>query len=374
MKKGIAISMILLMPLSYAQSEISFTQLWETTKKYNSKLKQEKSQWEHIQSMSSKANKHWVPQVYLNAQYLSSNSPTMSFFTNLNQKAIRSSDFNPSLLNHPETTQWAQGTLGIRLPLYEGGMRSHMSSSLEKGLQAQGLVTEATKKEVYTQLAKAYLGVLQQLELQKDLIDYEQKISQQLGAYELGKKRNPVGYSGMLGLKSVLNKVASYKDQSSSQLKAYLNEVERLSGEKIEITTLEKESYQKISQILSFNLEEVMKESLQLQARELQENSLNFQAEAQKARLRPQLGVFAETQYVSGDRDQADSQMAGVYLQWQWSHESLGIGSEVKAQKQIERYKTDWLKQQEHSQKKVAWNGPRHCKKTENDYVQPTQC
>ena len=40
---------------------------------------------------------------------------------NMGERSVRAEDFIPNSLNNPGTSMYRKGTLGIDLPLYEGG-------------------------------------------------------------------------------------------------------------------------------------------------------------------------------------------------------------------------------------------------------------
>jgi len=74
-------------------------------------------------------------------------------------------------------------------------------------LQAKENLNSAAAINVYTQVVSLYAGVLSANESLDSLEELKSKVSGVLSKYSLGSRSNPVGYSGLLGLKSILNRI-----------------------------------------------------------------------------------------------------------------------------------------------------------------------
>lgn len=333
---------------------VGFEELWKGINESSPSLMVNKAKGGIIESQKSRLGRHFFPRLYLNAQALSSNNPTLSFMSKLNQRAIKQADFNPNDLNSPGRDEFIMGTIGIQLPLYEGGGSSNYVTALEKGLEAQNLSYKAEQKKLYSELGYHFSTILNEKEYQKVLNKIHYSVHRLIKKYKLANRSNPVGYSGFLGLKSVLNQVKGYlKESEQSQFSSKKHIEKMFPGLN---NSWEPNSVSDTIQFVQskFPTTNFSKSSLFVQARKKAQQSLEIKNEVQKAMTRPQIGLFAESNHTLGDRDTGDAQTYGLYLKWQLSAVNHGLSREIAQKKIKEEYYTALLLAEEKERKSVG--------------------
>ena len=59
---------------------------------------------------ASKAQKHWLPILYIDSSAYQTNDPTKTFMGNLYQRSIRAADFDPNTINKTASGQYSKFT------------------------------------------------------------------------------------------------------------------------------------------------------------------------------------------------------------------------------------------------------------------------
>ncbi len=208
MKKIVFLSLYAFSNVALAQAgSKSFEDIWSSL--YQKSYQQKSAAQDKVANELTleRANRHWLPRAYVAGQWFSTNDPTQVFFSHLGQRSVQQADFIPSDLNRPGRKNFTTGTLGIDLPLYEGGMKSAQASMFDSLVKACELEVKAKKTEEYSELSRQYGGALvhaQNVALLSELKNNLQKI---ISGYQVGSQSNPVGYSGLLGLRGVDNRI-----------------------------------------------------------------------------------------------------------------------------------------------------------------------
>jgi outer membrane protein TolC len=340
---------LLLLSLS-AQAQLapkSFDEIWGQF--YQKSLKQKSVMLEkdaHEQSLA-RAQRHWLPRAFVGGQWFSTNDPTQVFFNHLGQRSIEQADFMPADLNRPGRETFRAAALGIDLPLYEGGMKASQSSMYEALVKASDLELRAKRSEEYAELARHYGGLLILTQNENLLNELKLNLGKVIANYQVGAQSNPVGYSGLLGLKGVVNRIEGLLVQYELKI---TNSREWINS-KIEHTDLWKpEVNESVSDFLATKLSSgshVSSSSL-LQAQEMKLKTLEEMKNMERARFLPRLGLFAQNHFFDGDRDSATSQSYGLYLQWDlFNPDSYGRVGEAQAKKLAEETKLKSYKQEE---------------------------
>jgi hypothetical protein len=148
--------------------------------------------------------------------------------------------------------------------------------------------------------------------------------------YQLGQKSNPVGYSGLLGMKSFANRVAGLIDQWQAQEKAAFAVLREMGIQDQSWSPQNLETREFIDQYFPIpsSLEKASYKSL------AQTQGVKASQEASKmerAKYLPRVGAFAESYLFQGSRDTANGSTAGLYLQWNlFDPSDYGSYSEAK--------------------------------------------
>lgn len=294
--------------------ELPFSKAWKIIAEQSAAIDAAENEAAAAQAASDRGDRHWLPRLYIDAKYYQTNDPGAVFFGIMQQRSLTNTDFNPNSINEPDAQSFTRAALGIDLPIYEGGAKHAEAKVLNQMADAKKWETEHTRNATYGQVLQSYGTVLIVSEQKNALQDLTNLTDRVLKSYQVGSKSNPVGYSGLLGLKSLSNRLKGLSSQYDSMLvsnRAALNELgltdpKNWQPEKISTVDLVAKAIGKSGTGPSSQLK-----SLQLQAASAQGIS-----KAELARHLPRVGAFAETYTFDGDRDQADGYTAGLYLQW----------------------------------------------------------
>ncbi len=295
----------------------------------------------------SRANRHWLPRIYVAGQWFSTNDSTQVFFTNLGQRSIGQSDFLPSDLNSPGRKNFKTGNLGIDLPLYEGGMKSSQTSMFELLVKASEFEIKAKKSEEYAELSRQYGGILVNTQNEQHLLDLRKNLEKIINNYQLGSQNNLIGHSGLLGLKGVGNRIEGmlYEfELKISSAKQWINTKTEVDENWIPNTL------QNLKDFLNENLAQTSAQSFSsmMLAQELKVKTLDDAKNMEKARYLPRIGLFAQNNIYSGSRDTASAQAYGLYLMWDlFNSESFGKVGEANAKAMAAHAKLQAGKQEE---------------------------
>nr|HRO67058.1 TolC family protein [Pseudobdellovibrionaceae bacterium] len=182
---------------------LSFQTVWEKVKEASPAQEAANLKSRSAEVGLSNAEKHWLPRVYLEAKSYRTNEPGSALFGLLGQRQVGAADFAPDSLNHPEARTYTRGALGVDLALYEGGAKQAQVEMRRHLHDAEKFGAAQTEIEQYAQAGLAY-GMMASLKKQKlKLSDLGEQVSKLVKGYRLGQKSNPVGYSGLLGMKSL---------------------------------------------------------------------------------------------------------------------------------------------------------------------------
>lgn len=335
------------MALARAPEKKSFDSLWKEVYQKSYSQKSAALDKEVNERTLSRANRHWLPRAYVAGQWFSTNDPTQVFFTNLGQRSVLQSDFAPSDLNNPGRKNFKTATLGLDLPLYEGGMKSSQSSMFESLVKASDYEMKAKKSEEYAEFSRQFGGVILHSKNELHLTDLEKSLQKVISNYQVGSQSNPVGYSGLLGLKGVGNRI-----------KGMLYEFNlKISNSKKWINT-KTENDDVWNPDLSQNLKDYLNQNLtqsstssyssMMLAQELKVKTLEDAKDMEKARYLPRIGLFAQNNLYSGSRDTANAQVYGLYLMWDlFNSDSYGRVGEANAKAMAAQAKLNAGKQEE---------------------------
>jgi outer membrane protein TolC len=349
MKTKIALTLLVISNFAMGQTPDakSFDSLWSELYQKSYLQKSVGLEKEANDLSLSRAKRHWLPRVYVEGKWFSTNDPTQVFFTNLGQRSIQQSDFIPSDLNNPGRKNFKTGTLGLDLPLYEGGMKSSQSSMFESLVKASELEMKAKKSEEYAEFSRQYGGILLHTQNDLHLTDLLKNLEKIISNYQVGSQSNPVGYSGLLGLKGVENRIEGLLydfELKISNSKKWINT-------KTEIQeNWAPDVSQKLKDFLNQNLSQSSAASYSstMLAQEFKVRTLEDAKNMEKSRYLPRVGLFAQNNIYSGDRDTANAQAYGLYLMWDlFNSDSFGRVGEANAKVMAGQAKLEAGKQEE---------------------------
>jgi outer membrane protein TolC len=286
-----------------------------------------------------RSEKHWMPQVYATGNSFVTNDPGANMFGLLSQRDIKQNDFAPDSLNHPKASTFTKGTVGLNVPLYEGGQKVAVAKAMTSMYEAKKKEENSVGITFYSEFVKTYASVVALNQQASELKKVKLHLDNLLANYTIGNKSNMLGYSGLLGLKSLEQKLIALTDENTAKTQANLKAINELSGETNNLNFSDKES-----------IENLLKEYLPIEknnyAPSEKTNALFENAKAakeiisaEKSRNLPRLGVFGESYAFSGDRKTGTGYSAGLYLNWNlFSSNDIGATAQAVSQSHAAQY------------------------------------
>lgn len=298
--------------------------------------------------VQERSTKHWLPKVYLTGQSFLSNDPGTALIGKLSQREIQNSDFMADSLNHPATSLYTKAVIGLNLPLYEGGEKVAVSKAMTFMSEARASEARAVGNEFYAEVVKNYL-IGKNLALEKsDLLKSKTTIDSIISRYQIGNKSNQLGYSGLLGLKSLKNKITGLLDENNAKKLATEKALTELSGSKVNFKFSENSSLESlIKEYLSYS------EINYIPSQKVQSFYLNAKSaveviDAEKSRNLPRIGLFGEGYAFNGDRATGKGYTTGIYLNWNiFSGNDYGASSEAIHKSKAAQYLAEATEQKE---------------------------
>ena len=260
--------------------------------------------------------KHWLPQVYFSGQSFLSNDPGAALFGKISEREIKSSDFMPDALNHPASSIYSKAALGLSVPLYEGGQKIAMNKAYSFMNEAKISEEKSVQNEFYSEVVKNYL-VTKNLTLEKsELNKINENIDSVISKYQIGNKSNLLGYSGLLGLRSLKNKISALLIENSAKNISTNSALKELSGKNgVLIFSGNSSLHSLINEYLSFSENQYIP-SNKVQSFFENAKSAKEVIDAEKSRNLPRIGLFGEGYAFNGDRALGKGFTTGIYLNW----------------------------------------------------------
>ncbi|MFZ3229615.1 MAG: TolC family protein [Pseudobdellovibrio sp.] len=338
--------------VSFAET-LSFPMVWKQINSDSVAQESSRLQTESLNASKERTERHWFPKVYLDIKGYQTNDPGSSFFALLEQRSLQQNDFNPDAINHPNTNFYTRGALGLDLALFEGGANTSHVDLLKYAVQAQENTTSQIQVDQYSQIGFSYgsIGILTK-QITK-IHDLSSVIERFLKNYQLGNKSNPVGYSGLLGMKSLANRLTGLMSQYQAQSKSYYAVINELGLKNSNWTPEDQNTLHFVERY--FLIKNITTDSnVSYKVQSLKDNIKVSEQTAQmeKARFLPKVGAFAEGYQFNGNRTAANGYMAGVYLQWNlFNPADYGLFKEAKLKSLAVSKSAEAFEQQERAEK-----------------------
>ncbi len=309
-----------------------FEAIWGLVRKEAPSLRGMRHDFEAAEIGMRRAGRHWFPKLSLSAWAFSSNDPGTNFALNLEQREITVSDFVPGSLNQPGGHFFQQARLGVDFPLYEGGFRSALANAATKMTEAKSWDVRAAERAEYGRIASRYAALLVLLEEEKHLRSLGESVEELLERYSIGSKSNLVGYSGLLGLKTLRNRIEGLRGENEAKRKANAMEVasvaKGLPPDWQPKVVRAREFLSTIYSTAGGNSTDAPSggQPAGVLSAQASADALDFAMEGEKARFLPRVGLFAQGDLVSGSRGTGTSYATGAYLQWDlFSASNFGV-------------------------------------------------
>jgi outer membrane protein TolC len=329
--------------LSVYGSEVTYPELWSEIERNSSLQKSKYLEWKAALIAKERSEKHWLPKIYTDLRSYQTNDPALNLLGKLGQRSATEADFSTAsgrlrpgnlldsnnqpytsinsqnlglfssdTLNRPGSNQYARGTLGMDLPLYEGGTGTKKKELALKKWEGLQIEWQAIRKSEFAQSGYLYRGIQTLQESLDRLKSIETKLDKFLSRYQLSNRANPVGYSGYLALSNLSNRIKLTKQNLESMKSTFERSLEILSGlSKVEPKPQDLETF--LDEFFPFS--ERLTDSKSILAYQKFAEIEKLNADMENAKFEPKIGLYSEAYAFQGSRDLASSYTAGVYLQ-----------------------------------------------------------
>ena len=293
--------------------EFGFRQLLELTQKNDLRVQAAHHDADAARIGEVRASRHWYPQVFVSGRLFSTTDPGASFMYQLQQRKIDAGDFLPSSLNQPGINTFGQASIGIDFPLYEGGAKLAAHRAMSSEAESKDWEYRAQSLRSYAQVASDYASLLVLLEQRTQLLDLRNNVNGILEKYSIGSKSNPVGYSGLLGLKNLLNRIEGVLSENEVRRTSRVSSVRTLVGQLPDVWRPKNE---RARAFLDSALVDSNQIPAAVEASRRGADSASFAIQGERSRLLPRVGIFSKADLYQGGRATAMSATSGAYLQW----------------------------------------------------------
>lgn len=327
----LSIFVLLIFPVknSYGNIELSFPKIWEIIVRASPENKYITLLKESAEKGVERQSRYWLPSFYLNTQVISTNDPTLTFINYLGQGQVKQDDFIPSQLNSPSNNVFNTTQVGLDFILYDGSSRLAYLNSKQHQAKALDYQKNSELIHLYVRVLREYIKIIHTESINNELNVIQKSITEIISNYRIGEKTNPVGYSGYLSLKSILNNIDILN-------KGYLSNIKNAKIALSSMAGIEKYDWV-VSQIelerfifLYFHKPDLIEKSYQYHVEIENAEAIRENIAAEKAKYLPKVGVFSQANVFGGERDINPSYVFGVYLKVNLSPSDFGSASEVE--------------------------------------------
>ena len=145
---------------AYAVEPLSLDQAVETALKNHPNLKAADSQVDAAQANILKSNSGFLPKVTLSETWSRTDNPLMVLGTKLNQEIVTPSDFDPAVMNDPDTMSNYNTRLSVMQPVFNGGKEYLGVKQAKLGREAAVMDRNRSRQETVFNVVKAFYGLL----------------------------------------------------------------------------------------------------------------------------------------------------------------------------------------------------------------------
>ena len=215
---------LLFFPLnSYAVDSITFPKLWEMVVSNSPSTKAIILQKKASDKSIERLKRYYLPSFYLNSNLFSTNDPGLTFMNFLSEGQTRQDDFIPSNLNSPSNHIFNQSNIGIDYLVYDSGARASLRSSQEHESKSLENEEKLLLINQYVIALQYFLNYVLSNNYEKELKLISNDLELLIKKYKVGEKSNPVGYNGLLSLKSLQNQIYIIQLELNSKIELIKN-------------------------------------------------------------------------------------------------------------------------------------------------------
>ncbi|TDD95903.1 TolC family protein [Flavobacterium cellulosilyticum] len=152
------IGFITISTLGYSQDTLTISKrdIWQKASDNNLQIQISNQEVQSSQADYRQSNALFLPSITASHTAISTTNPLMAFGSKLNQEILTASDFNPSLLNNPATTQNYSTKIEILQPLINmDGIYARQAAKAK--MEAYQIKTERTKEYFELEVNKSFM-------------------------------------------------------------------------------------------------------------------------------------------------------------------------------------------------------------------------
>ena len=307
----------------------------------NTSIKISEEEFNQAKADFRQTNAIFLPNITASHTGISTTNPLMAFGSKLNQEILTQADFNPALLNDPETIQNFATKLEIQQPLINVDGIFQRKAAKSK-MEAMSLKTKRTEDYIAFEVDKAYM----QLQLAYKAVDVLEKA---LEAANANKKLADNSYEqGYLQRADVLNvevrvtEVKNQLQQAKSNVQNASNYLSFLMNDDTFITY--KPSDTLTPYVRTIELKTFTENRSDIKAMQLASKAYEAMSKADKMAFLPRLNAFGSYEMYDDKIFQADANgyIVGAQLSWDIFQGSKRFGKAQKSRAEFEKSKLEY--------------------------------
>ena len=320
---------------------ISKSEVLTQVSENNTSIKISEEEFNQAKADYRQTNAIFLPNITASHTGISTTNPLMAFGSKLNQEILTQADFNPALLNDPETTQNFATKLEVQQPLINvDGI--YQRKAAKSKMEAMSLKTQRTEDYIAFEVDKAYM----QLQLAYKAVDVLEKA---LEAANANKKLADNSYEqGYLQRADVLNvevrvtEVKNQLQQAKSNVQNASNYLSFLMNDDTFITY--KPSDTLTPYVRTMELKTFTENRSDIKAMQLASKAYEAMSKADKMAFLPRLNAFGSYEMYDDKIFQADANgyIVGAQLSWDIFKGSKRFGKAQKSRAEFEKSKLEY--------------------------------
>ena len=320
---------------------ISKSEVLTQVSENNTSIKISEEEFNQAKADYRQTNAIFLPNITASHTGISTTNPLMAFGSKLNQEILTMNDFNPALLNDPETTQNFATKLEVQQPLINVDGIFQRKAAKSK-MEAMSLKTKRTEDYIAFEVDKAYM----QLQLAYKAVDVLEKA---LEAANANKKLADNSYEqGYLQRADVLNvevrvtEVKNQLQQAKSNVQNASNYLSFLMNDDTFITY--KPSDTLTPYVRTMELKTFTENRSDIKAMQLASKAYEAMSKADKMAFLPRLNAFGSYEMYDDKIFQADANgyIVGAQLSWDIFQGSKRFGKAQKSRAEFEKSKLEY--------------------------------
>jgi len=320
---------------------ISKSEVLTQVSENNTSIKISEEEFNQAKADYRQTNAIFLPNITASHTGISTTNPLMAFGSKLNQEILTMNDFNPALLNDPETTQNFATKLEVQQPLINVDGIFQRKAAKSK-MEAMSLKTQRTEDYIAFEVDKAYM----QLQLAYKAVDVLEKA---LEAANANKKLADNSYEqGYLQRADVLNvevrvtEVKNQLQQAKSNVQNASNYLSFLMNDDTFITY--KPSDTLTPYVRTMELKTFTENRSDIKAMQLASKAYEAMSKADKMAFLPRLNAFGSYEMYDDKIFQADANgyIVGAQLSWDIFQGSKRFGKAQKSRAEFEKSKLEY--------------------------------